>query len=98
MLPPPLNTLPFTPVASTMTAKTAPNTPIKNNVPQNSDIFTPTNVIRPLWLVEKETIENAIKACDGNIPRAAALLEVSPSTIYRKRQSWQENEQEIEPV
>ncbi|MDH3527208.1 MAG: helix-turn-helix domain-containing protein, partial [Gammaproteobacteria bacterium] len=27
--------------------------------------------------------------CDGNIPRAAALLEISPSTIYRKRQQWE---------
>ncbi|WP_412779321.1 helix-turn-helix domain-containing protein [Photobacterium aquimaris] len=32
----------------------------------------------------------AIDACDGNIPRAAGLLEVSPSTIYRKLQTWQE--------
>ena len=46
--------------------------------------------IRPLWLVEKETIEGAITICDGNIPRAAALLEVSPSTIYRKRLGWEE--------
>jgi two-component system repressor protein LuxO len=45
--------------------------------------------IRPLWLVEKETIEHAIALCDGNIPKAAALLEVSPSTIYRKRLSWE---------
>jgi len=46
--------------------------------------------IRPLWLVEKETIEGAIAICDGNIPRAAGLLEVSPSTIYRKRLGWEE--------
>ncbi|WP_368730436.1 helix-turn-helix domain-containing protein [Poseidonibacter lekithochrous] len=29
-------------------------------------------------------------ACDRNIPRAAGLLEVSPSTIYRKLQAWQD--------
>ncbi|HHQ4629106.1 sigma-54-dependent transcriptional regulator [Aeromonas hydrophila] len=46
--------------------------------------------IRPLWLVEKETIEQAIASCDGNIPKAAALLEISPSTIYRKKQGWEE--------
>jgi two-component system repressor protein LuxO len=45
-------------------------------------------VIRPLHLVEKEAIERAIRLCGGNIPRAAALLEVSPSTLYRKRQAW----------
>ncbi|HNE02391.1 MAG TPA: helix-turn-helix domain-containing protein, partial [Plasticicumulans sp.] len=33
-------------------------------------------------------IEDAIAACDGNIPKAAALLEISASTIYRKRQAW----------
>ncbi|HSK38852.1 MAG TPA: helix-turn-helix domain-containing protein, partial [Arenibaculum sp.] len=45
--------------------------------------------IRPLWLVEKEAIEEAIAACDGNIPRAAAALSISASTIYRKRLSWE---------
>jgi len=44
--------------------------------------------IKPLWLLEKEAIERAIDYCGGNIPRAAALLEVNPSTIYRKRQAW----------
>jgi DNA-binding NtrC family response regulator len=46
--------------------------------------------IKPLWMTEKDAIEGAIAACDDNIPRAAALLEVSPSTIYRKRLGWQE--------
>jgi DNA-binding NtrC family response regulator len=47
--------------------------------------------ILPLWQVEKDAIEGAIARCDGNIPRAAAMLEISPSTIYRKRSGWQEN-------
>ncbi|MGB0450408.1 MAG: sigma-54 interaction domain-containing protein, partial [Porticoccaceae bacterium] len=42
----------------------------------------------PLWQVEKNTIEEAIASCGGNIPKAAALLEVSPSTIYRKQKHW----------
>jgi two-component system repressor protein LuxO len=45
--------------------------------------------IKPLWMVEQNAIERAIAYCDGNIPRAAALLEVAPSTIYRKKQSWE---------
>ncbi|MEH6728314.1 MAG: helix-turn-helix domain-containing protein, partial [Hyphomicrobiales bacterium] len=32
--------------------------------------------------------EAAVTQYDGNISRAAAALEISPSTIYRKRQSW----------
>jgi DNA-binding NtrC family response regulator len=45
--------------------------------------------IKPLALVERQAIEEAIAYCDGNIPKAAALLEVSPSTIYRKKQAWE---------
>lgn len=44
--------------------------------------------IEPLWMVEKRAIEAAIEACGGNINRAAGLLEVAPSTLYRKRQAW----------
>ena len=47
-----------------------------------------TDGVMPLWQVEKNTIEDAIASCDGNVPRAAALLEVSPSTIYRKQKHW----------
>lgn len=46
--------------------------------------------IRPLWMVERDVIEAAIEQCGGNIPRAAAFLEISPSTIYRKKQAWQD--------
>ncbi|MFM2481508.1 sigma-54-dependent transcriptional regulator [Celerinatantimonas sp. YJH-8] len=45
-------------------------------------------VIEPLWKQEKRAIEQAIEYCDGNIPKAANLLEVSPSTLYRKLQNW----------
>ena len=50
--------------------------------------------ICPLWLTEKNAIEQAIKACEGNIPKAAGYLDVSPSTLYRKRQAWNEKETE----
>jgi two-component system repressor protein LuxO len=43
---------------------------------------------RPLWRVERDAIENAIALCKGNIPKAAAILEISPSTIYRKKMLW----------
>jgi two-component system repressor protein LuxO len=42
--------------------------------------------IRPLWQVEEEAIDQAIRLCSGNITRAAALLEINPCTIYRRRQ------------
>lgn len=42
----------------------------------------------PFWQQEQSIIEAAVTRYDGNISRAAAALEISPSTIYRKRQSW----------
>ena len=47
--------------------------------------------VRPLWIVEKEAIQHAIDVSDGNINRAATLLEVAPSTIYRKVQAWKDD-------
>lgn len=76
MLPPPLNEL-----AVTMPLARASSPQI--SFQQNDDII-------PLWQVEKQTIEAAIVYCDDNIPKAAALLEVSASTIYRKRERWAE--------
>lgn len=45
--------------------------------------------ILPLETVIRLTIEHAIDRCNGSIPRAAAALEVSPSTIYRRIQAWE---------
>ena len=42
----------------------------------------------PLERLEREFIETTIESCGGSIPRAARVLEVSPSTLYRKRESW----------
>jgi two-component system repressor protein LuxO len=42
----------------------------------------------PYWRQEQKIIESALAACGGNAARAAAALEISPSTIYRKRQAW----------
>jgi DNA-binding NtrC family response regulator len=42
----------------------------------------------PLAEVERDLIEATIAHCDGSVPRAARMLAVSPSTIYRKLESW----------
>ena len=44
--------------------------------------------VLPLWQQEQRIIEDAIESFGGNIALAAAALELSPSTIYRKRQAW----------
>jgi len=44
---------------------------------------------RPLADLERTFIQATISACDGSIPRAARMLEISPSTLYRKREAWE---------
>lgn len=46
--------------------------------------------VLPMWRQEQRIIEEAIESFAGNIALAAAALELSPSTIYRKRQAWAE--------
>ena len=48
----------------------------------------PASVVEPFWIEEKRIIERAIAHFDGNVGKAAAALDISPSTIYRKRQAW----------
>jgi len=55
---------------------------------------TPETALRalvgtPLADLERRFILETIDACDGSIPKAARLLGVSPSTIYRKREVWE---------
>lgn len=80
MLPPPLN---------------APRMAEPTFLSQDEKVLSVHDIF-PLWLTEKQAIEKAIEVCDGNIPRAASYLDVSPSTIYRKLQTWNEKEQEKE--
>ena len=95
MLPPPLNQVSVTESQNTVINVPfdannidATNAAIPGAIESHSDNVS-DNIV-PLWLVEKNAIESAITYCDGNIPKAAALLDVSPSTIYRKKQSWEE--------
>lgn len=39
--------------------------------------------------IERRVIEATIRAEGGSVPRAARVLDVSPSTIYRKREAWE---------
>lgn len=38
--------------------------------------------------IERTVIEATIAAEGGSVPRAARVLDVSPSTLYRKREAW----------
>jgi DNA-binding NtrC family response regulator len=43
---------------------------------------------KTLAQVERLVIEEAIKRHAGSVPKAARELGVSPSTLYRKQESW----------
>ena len=74
--------------------------PMANMTPQSTAAsIETTNLLRssdiePLWIVEKRYIEKAIASCNDNVPKAAALLDISPSTIYRKMKTWEQMEEQ----
>jgi two-component system repressor protein LuxO len=60
------------------------------NLPQAHHSPDELEGIRSLAEVERAAIEHAISACEDNVVKAAGLLQVSPSTLYRKIQQWQD--------
>lgn len=90
MLPPPLGATPGQArAAGTVRPSSAPLMP-SNARPADKGEAPGKIVIRPLWQVEQELINAAISQCDGNVSRAAALLELSPSTVYRRLREAEE--------
>jgi two-component system, repressor protein LuxO len=63
--------------------------PLSRTTSQSVTTSSENRPMASLASIERETIEQAIELCGGNVPKAAALLEVSPSTIYRKKQAWE---------
>lgn len=54
----------------------------------SADLPEGDDAVQPLWQVEKEMIRKALRLTGDDVPRAALMLEISPSTIYRKLQQW----------
>jgi DNA-binding NtrC family response regulator len=61
--------------------------------PASPSIPVMRDLVLPMWRQEQRIIETAIQSFAGNIALAAQALELSPSTIYRKRQAWAELDQ-----
>lgn len=45
-------------------------------------------------VLERHIIEATIEACGGSLPKTARVLQVSPSTLYRKKEIWAAQEDE----
>jgi len=46
---------------------------------------------RPLAEIERMVIEATIARNGGSVSKASRVLDVSPSTLYRKREAWQKS-------
>jgi len=46
--------------------------------------------ILPMREVERTHIQRAVENCNGNVPHAATILGMSPSTVYRKLRQWRD--------
>lgn len=77
-------------------------TPEMLNLDNNLDPTVPQNAAEParrhgvqsllgltLAEIEKRVIEAAIERSDGSVTEAAKMLNIAPSTIYRKRDGWE---------
>ncbi len=75
---------PVQPAQEVPAQQTQPTVGVETPSHSLSPYFNADGSIRPMWQVEREAIQNAIAYCDGNVLNAAVMLELSPSTVYRK--------------
>jgi DNA-binding NtrC family response regulator len=52
---------------------------------------------KPLAEIERLVIEATLKRFDGSVPKAARILELAPSTLYRKIEGWKGPEEDTPP-
>lgn len=72
-------------------SRIAPQSAAMNRTaPEPSDLNALSQMIRPLEVVERETIEEAVRLCGNDVRKAAVFLGVSPATIYRKQKTWRD--------
>jgi DNA-binding NtrC family response regulator len=45
---------------------------------------------RPLADIERIVIEATLARFNGSVPKAARVLELAPSTLYRKIEGWKD--------
>ncbi|MCR9243328.1 MAG: sigma-54 dependent transcriptional regulator [Rhodobiaceae bacterium] len=99
MLPEAIRTgrsVPMTSLASPQpaTAPTMAPSSAGTAAPTTGSPLAVTVLGKSLMRIERETIEKVIAHCGGSIPKAAKALDVSPSTIYRKREAWEKDDTE----
>ncbi|WP_102225114.1 sigma-54-dependent transcriptional regulator [Acidimangrovimonas sediminis] len=67
-----------------------------SGVARPAELHSDDLIGRPLAEIEQIVIEATLARCDGSVPKAARLLEVSPSTLYRKLEGWRQEREAAE--
>jgi DNA-binding NtrC family response regulator len=57
-------------------------------VPSGQTFSLDALIGQPLADIERAVIEATLARCEGSVPRAARMLALSPSTLYRKLEAW----------
>jgi two-component system, repressor protein LuxO len=68
--------------------ETPSTTPAAEETPSTTSMI---DILRPFVDIEREIVERVIQLKGGSLPQAAVALELSPSTLYRKREAWGAN-------
>ncbi|MEK9627587.1 MAG: sigma-54 dependent transcriptional regulator [Nitrospinota bacterium] len=63
----------------------------KTSPPQEEPNDSPIDSVTPFHVVVKQTLADALKKTDGNIPKAAKVLGISRSTFYRMLKKYDLN-------
>lgn len=74
-------------MAKTDSVKRTPNESMKTT-------FT-LDIHQPMAVIERDLIEAVIESCNGSVPKASQILQLSPSTIYRKREAWLQTDDDV---
>ncbi|MBL4720671.1 MAG: sigma-54-dependent Fis family transcriptional regulator [Alphaproteobacteria bacterium] len=69
-------------------ARTIPDQISSEPAPHPTRVDHGDDLVRPLAELEILAIDAALEKFSGNVTRAARALEISPSTIYRKKAAW----------
>ena len=75
----------------------APHEDPKPNIAPPPLAPPPEPDILPLAVMEKRMILAALRHTGQDVPRAAAMLQVNPSTIYRKLHAWRNDTRPLTP-
>ena len=80
--------LPVAPVAAPIAAPPAYTPPAYTPLSSRAAPTADEPEVVPLAVMERRLILAALRRTNSDVPRAAALLEINPSTVYRKLQNW----------